>query len=63
MSNRYGRGTIAALMAAAAVIVVALFGVLWIVSDRRASQRVYDEYSTSNTSGSGLSLAYAYLGK
>lgn len=47
----------------AALLAFALFGILWIVSDRRASQRVYDEYSTANTSGSGLSLAYAYLGK
>jgi hypothetical protein len=47
----------------AALVAFSLFGILWIVSDRRASQRVYDEYSTSNTSSSGLSLAYAYLGK
>lgn len=40
-----------------------LSGLLWIVSDRRASLRVYDKYSTANTSGSGLSLAYGYLSK
>lgn len=39
------------------------FTILWIVSDRRASERVYDKYSTSNTGDDGLSLAYAYLGK
>ncbi len=41
----------------------ATIAIVWIVSDRRASQRVYDDYSTSNTSSSGLSLAYGYLGK
>src|SRR5882672_6349138 len=39
------------------------FGILWIVTDRRASQRVYDEYSSANTSPEGLSLAAGYLGK
>lgn len=38
-------------------------GVLWIVTDRRASQRVYDEYSSSNTSPEGLSLAAGYLAR
>ncbi|HEY0141463.1 MAG TPA: hypothetical protein VGF48_11255 [Thermoanaerobaculia bacterium] len=48
------------------VLAILLFGVaglLWIVSDRRAAQRVYDEYSTPNQSKRGLSLAYAYLGR
>jgi uncharacterized protein DUF4350 len=39
------------------------FGILWIVTDRRASQRVYDEYSSANTSPEGLSLAAGYLAK
>lgn len=39
------------------------FGILWIVTDRRASQRMFDVYSTSNTSEEGLSLAYGYLAK
>ncbi len=39
------------------------FGILWIVTDRRASQRVYDGYSSANTSPEGLSLAAGYLGK
>ena len=46
-----------------ALLAFAAFGILWIVSDRRASQRVYDKYSTANTSPSGLSLAYGYLSK
>ena len=45
------------------LLAFAAFGILWIVSDRRAAQRVYDEYSTANTSDSGLSLAYGYLAK
>jgi hypothetical protein len=48
------------------VLAVAAFGalaVLWIASDRRASQRIYDDYSTANTSGKGLSLASGYLTK
>jgi hypothetical protein len=46
-----------------ALLAFALFGILWIVSDRRASERVYDRYSTANTSDDGLSLAYGYLAK
>ncbi len=48
------------------VIATLLFvatAILWIVSDRRASQRVYDRYSTENTGADGLSLAYTYLRK
>ena len=37
--------------------------VLWIVTDRRAAQRVYDDYSSANTSEKGLSLASGYLAK
>lgn len=46
----------------AALAFVALT-VLWIVSDPRASQRVYDTYSSANTSGDGLSLASGYLAR
>lgn len=48
------------------VLAFALFfgaAVLWIVTDRRASQRVYDDYSSANTGKSGLSLAAGYLAK
>lgn len=41
----------------------ASFAILWIVSDRRASQRIYDKYSSANTSEKGLSLAAGYLAK
>jgi len=41
----------------------ALFAVLWIVTDRRASQRVYDRYSSANTSDRGLSLGAGYLAR
>ena len=44
-----------------AVIAFAAFGIFWIVSDRRAPQRIYDHYSTANTSADGLSLAAGYL--
>jgi hypothetical protein len=46
-----------ALSAFAAVAVV------WIVTDRRAPQRVYDVYSSANTAKNGLSLASGYLAK
>jgi hypothetical protein len=48
------------LLAIAAFVAI---GVLWIVSDRRASERVYDDFSSANTSDSGLSQAYAYLAR
>lgn len=48
------------LLAIAAFFAV---GVVWIISDRRASERVYDEFSSANTSDSGLSQAYAYLAR
>ncbi|HEX6099781.1 MAG TPA: hypothetical protein VF432_25940 [Thermoanaerobaculia bacterium] len=38
-------------------------GVVWIVSDQRASERVYDEFSSANTSDKGLSQAQAYLAR
>ncbi|HYI07845.1 MAG TPA: hypothetical protein VEK57_02135 [Thermoanaerobaculia bacterium] len=41
----------------------AVLGTIWIVTDRRASQRVYDRYSSANTSDKGMSLAFGYLGK
>ena len=47
-------------IAAGAFIALA---VLWIVTDRRASQRIYDDYSSANTSSKGLSLASGYLAK
>jgi hypothetical protein len=37
--------------------------ILWIVSDRRAALRVYDDYSSPNISEKGLSLASGYLAK
>jgi len=37
--------------------------VAWIVTDRRASERVYDDYSSANTSDTGLSQAAAYLAR
>ncbi|MFP5245293.1 MAG: hypothetical protein ACLGH0_01270, partial [Thermoanaerobaculia bacterium] len=52
-----------ALPLAIAVAAFVLFGVTWILTDRRASQRVYDDYSSANTSETGLSLAAGYLGK
>jgi hypothetical protein len=39
------------------------FGVLWILTDTRAPQRIYDTYSTLNTSPEGLSLASSYLAR
>ena len=46
-----------------AVTLFATIGVLWIVTDRRASERVYDELSSANTSTAGVSQAAAYLGR
>ena len=54
------RRVIAIILAAAAFVTLAI---LWIVTDRRASQRIYDVYSSANTSPKGLSLAYGYLAK
>ncbi|HEY0371082.1 MAG TPA: hypothetical protein VGD79_03735 [Thermoanaerobaculia bacterium] len=36
-------------------------GILWIISDPRATERVFDDFSSANTSDTGLSQAYAYL--
>lgn len=38
-------------------------GVLWIVTDRRATERVYDDFSSANTSDSGVSQASSYLAR
>jgi hypothetical protein len=46
-----------------ALVMFATISILWIVTDRRASQRVYDRYSSANTSPDGLSLAAGYLAK
>ncbi|MEA2491319.1 MAG: hypothetical protein QOH21_3111 [Acidobacteriota bacterium] len=46
-----------------AIVLFAAAGLLWIVSDRRAAQRIYDELSTASTGDRGLSLAAGYLGK
>lgn len=46
-----------------ALVAFATISILWIVTDRRAAQRVYDEYSSANTSEKGLSLAAGYLAK
>jgi hypothetical protein len=46
-----------------AIAAFAGFGMLWIITDERASQRVYDKYSSANTSDEGLSLASAYLAR
>ncbi len=48
------------LLAIAAFVAI---GVVWIVSDRRASERVYDDFSSPNTSPKGLSQASAYLAR
>lgn len=45
------------------VAAFALAGLVWIASDRRASQRIYDDYSSPNTSKTGLSLASGYLAR
>jgi hypothetical protein len=45
-----------------ALIFIAL-GLAWIITDRRAAQRVYDRFSSANTSETGLSLASGYLAK
>jgi len=37
--------------------------IVWIVTDRRAPERVYDDYSSASTSKTGLSLASGYLAK
>ena len=46
-----------------AIVLFVAAGLLWILSDRRASQRIYDDDSSANTSRLGLSLASGYLAK
>jgi hypothetical protein len=46
-----------------AIAAFAGFGLLWIITDERAAQRVYDVYSSANTSDNGLSLASGYLAR
>jgi len=46
-----------------AIALFATIGLLWIVTDRRAAERVYDELSSANTSTAGVSQAAAYLGR
>ena len=46
-----------------AIAVFFALGILWILTDRRASERVYDEFSSANTSKEGLSQASAYLAR
>lgn len=48
------------LLAIAAFVAIT---VAWIVTDRRASERVYDDYSSANTADTGLSQAAAYLAR
>src|SRR5215212_2726408 len=38
-------------------------GLVWIVTDRRAPERVYDVLSSANTSPTGTSQALAYLAR
>lgn len=52
-----------ALPLVVALVMFATISILWIVTDRRAAQRVYDSYSSANTSPEGLSLAAGYLAK
>lgn len=46
-----------------AIAVFAAIAVIWIVTDRRASERIYDDFSSLNTSSTGLSRASAYLAR
>jgi len=46
-----------------AILAFVAVTVVWIVTDRRASERVYDDYSSANTSDTGLSQAAAYLAR
>ncbi len=48
------------------VLAIAAFfilGIAWIITDRRASERVFDDYSSQNTGKDGLSQAAAYLAR
>jgi hypothetical protein len=46
-----------------AIAVFVAAGVAWIVTDRRAAQHAFDEFSSANTSDEGLSLAARYLAR
>lgn len=46
-----------------ALLAFFVLATVWIVTDRRAAQRVFDHYSSANTSENGLSLASGYLAK
>jgi hypothetical protein len=54
------RRTLPLLLASLAFLAL---GIVWIVTDRRAPQHVYDRYSSANSSEEGLSLAAGYLSK
>jgi hypothetical protein len=48
------------------VLAIAVFvgaGIAWILTDRRAAQHAFDEFSSANTSDEGLSLAARYLAR
>jgi hypothetical protein len=48
------------------VLVLLLFaalGVLWIATDRRAPERMYEDYSSARIAPKGLSLAFGYLAR
>lgn len=47
----------------AAALAFAVLSILWIITDRRAPQRIYDPYSSANTSERGTSLAAGYLAR
>ena len=56
--RRRGAGWL--LLAALAFVAI---GALWIVTDRRAAERVYDDFSSANTSDRGVSQASSYLAR
>ena len=46
-----------------AIVAFVAAGIAWIITDRRAAQHAFDEFSTANTSDEGLSLASRYLAR
>ncbi|HUR81264.1 MAG TPA: hypothetical protein VM733_10895 [Thermoanaerobaculia bacterium] len=46
-----------------AIAVFFILGIAWIITDRRAAERVFDDYSSQNTGTTGLSQAAAYLAR
>jgi hypothetical protein len=46
-----------------AIAAFAAIGLVWIIADQRASERVYDDFSSANTSDTGVSQASAYLAR